>query len=259
MVSLTDIWACYDDRLIIEPRKGKRESSLPSTACLVFAPKDLIILIRLLSGRTVKRTDMYLSKCYCVLSSDGKPAWCLIGPILGAPQAAMVIEKAIALGVRDIIGIGWCGSLQEKVKIGDVVIPTSYFSEEGTSSHYPRNISKQRGVIESESSSLFLKILESKGISIHKGPVWTTDAPFRETISKVRFYINKGALGVDMETSACICVTSYRGVRFTMFLLTSDTLYTLKWHPGMHSRVFLKRRRQVMKALVEVMNKLPMF
>lgn len=61
----------------------------------------------------------------------------IAGPILGAPQAVLVLEKLIAHGSKTIVVFGWCGSLQSDLKIGDWVLPTSAHSEEGTSTHYP--------------------------------------------------------------------------------------------------------------------------
>ena len=61
----------------------------------------------------------------------------LAGPAPGAPYAVMVLEKLIALGVQTVVALGWCGSLKPEVRIGDLIIPESAHSEEGTSGHYP--------------------------------------------------------------------------------------------------------------------------
>ncbi len=78
---------------------------------------------------------IYLSEVF-VGSHQGVPL-ALVGPMLGAPQAVLVLEKLIALGVTEVMAVGWCGSLQPDVKIGDLVLPTGAFSEEGTSPHLP--------------------------------------------------------------------------------------------------------------------------
>ena len=61
----------------------------------------------------------------------------LAGPMLGAPQTVLVLERMIALGARKFIALGWCGSLRSDVRIGDIVLPSGAISEEGTSAHYP--------------------------------------------------------------------------------------------------------------------------
>ena len=38
-------------------------------------------------------------------------------------MAVMALEKLIALGAKNIIVCGWCGSLSQKLKIGDILLP----------------------------------------------------------------------------------------------------------------------------------------
>ncbi|SFM73331.1 nucleoside phosphorylase [Thermodesulforhabdus norvegica] len=240
------------DRPVIEPRKGKREGLLPEVGCFVFVPDDIRLFLRRVRYQVSKRSRIFLSNCY-VFSDGTKARWCLLGPILGAPQAVMVLEKAVALGVRDVVALGWCGSLQESVKIGDVVVPIGFFSEEGTSSHYPVVEAEKIGVAAGAGLSC-LKILEKRRIPIHRGVVWTTDAPFRETVGKVLFYKQKGVLAVDMESSALARGASYRGVNLLIILIVSDHLYTLKWHHGLKEAVFKERRKQVIEAVVKALD-----
>ena len=124
-----------ENQAIIEPRQGKREESLPSRAILAFTPQDLELFRRHAPLLRQRPQRMYLSNLF-VGSYEGVPL-VLAGPMLGAPQTVLVLEKLIALGVTEVIGAGWCGSLQADVRIGDLVLPTGAFSEEGTSSHYP--------------------------------------------------------------------------------------------------------------------------
>ncbi|HWG91061.1 MAG TPA: hypothetical protein VNZ52_09470, partial [Candidatus Thermoplasmatota archaeon] len=45
-----------------------------------------------------------------------------------------------------------------------------------------------------------------------QGPVWTTDAIYRETPERIRHFRDRGAIAVDMETSALLTVAHYRGI-----------------------------------------------
>ena len=152
----------------------------------------------------------------------------LAGPMLGAPQTVLVLERMIALGARRFIAAGWCGSLRNEVRIGDIVLPSGAISEEGTSGHYP-------GVMRAPSSELFNSLksaLASTGQAIHEGTVWTTDAPFRETCAKIKAFQSQGVLAVDMETSALFSVSQFRGVDLAAVLVVSDDLSGLKWVHG---------------------------
>jgi len=150
--------------------------------------------------------------------------------MIGAPQAVLVLERLIALGVTDVLAIGWCGSLQPNVRIGDVVLPVSAVSEEGTSGHYPLDISQPGPSF--DLLNPLERALEGRGLQVHKGGVWSTDAPFREMKSKVLKYQEEGLLAVDMETSALFTVSHFRSVRLAVAMVVSDELSTLKWHHG---------------------------
>jgi purine-nucleoside phosphorylase len=96
-----------------------------------------------------------------------------------------------------------------------------------------------------------LASLQLSGINIHEGFVWTTDAPYRETVGKVLFYQNRGVLAVDMETSALFGVARFRGIALSALLMVSDSLSRLKWKPGMKSEGFLRTRKIVLENLRE--------
>ncbi|MEJ5300841.1 MAG: nucleoside phosphorylase [Thermodesulforhabdaceae bacterium] len=247
------MWWTYDNRVLIEPRRGQKESLLPSKALMVIVPEDLDELVSIMKGVRQSRS-IFLSRLYHIEDNN---KICIVGPLLGSPQAVMILEKLIALGVREVIVLGWCGSLQDYVRIGDVVIPTGAYSEEGTSHHYV--VSCEHGSIGDfggfittpkipEEFKLLVDYMKTQDVRCHSGSVWTTDAPYRETISKVIFYQNRGVLGVDMETSALISVARFRGISLGVMLLVSDSLANLKWKPGMKSSEFLNSRNIILGA-----------
>ena len=95
------------------------------------------------------------------------------------------------------------------------------------------------------------------GFSLRPGPVWTTDAPLRETTAKVRGYGKEGILAVEMEMSALFHVAAYRKVRLVGLLVVSDELFTLKWRPGFRSAHFNRSRRHAIDTLLGFCATLP--
>lgn len=179
------------------------------------------------------------------LNGSGKKI-ALAGPALGAPHAVMLQEKLIALGSREVILFGWTGGLQSHLSFGDIVLPVGVISEEGTSSHY---LPQERP---GPSPSLFqalYKKLEGEGQHPFCGTVWTTDAPYRETVEKVRTYRDQGVLGVDMETSAVFTVGAFRGIETAALLLVSDDLSRLYWRPGFRDPRFQEARQRAARFL----------
>jgi purine-nucleoside phosphorylase len=60
----------------------------------------------------------------------------------------------------------------------------------------------------------------------HKGMVWTTDALLKETKEIVNDVINKGAIAVDMITSAFLTIANVYKKKATALLVVSDNLIT---------------------------------
>jgi len=164
----------------------------------------------------------------------------------------MGMEMIIPLGVKRIWVFGWCGSLDPTLRIGDLVIPTSGISEEGTSQHYP--IGEMPLTTDTELNEILAEALEKEGQTFRRGMVWTTDAPFRETPSKVKEFQNRGVLAVDMEMSALMTLAIFRDIKLTGLLVVSDELFDLKWNPGFSSPEFQKGlgfAREFLFSLVE--------
>jgi purine-nucleoside phosphorylase len=92
--------------------------------------------------------------------------------------------------------------------------------------------------------------MASTGQAIHEGTVWTTDAPFRETCSKVKTFQSQGVLSVDMETSALFSVSRFRGVHLAVVLVVSDDLSDLKWVHGFRDPAFHKSRKKVIESIL---------
>ena len=55
---------------------------------------------------------------------------------IGAGQTANVLEELINLGGKIFIQIGATGAIQERIAMGDVVIPTAAVRDEGTTRYY---------------------------------------------------------------------------------------------------------------------------
>ncbi len=159
-----------------------------------------------------------------------------IGPILSSPVAVMALEKVVACGAKNIFAFGWAGSLQEKCKIGDILLVSSALSEEGTSPLYnPEEKQPQAGT---EAYHCYKQILMDSHVTFQEGAVWTTDAPYRETRQKVFDYQKKNICAVEMEISAIYTVGKFRNVSVAASVVISDEVFHPKWKAGFHHPKF---------------------
>jgi len=149
---------------------------------------------------------------------------------MGAPMAVMLLEQLIALGVQHFVYVGFCGALAPAYHIGDSFIPSHAIREEGTSYHYlPAHVIPQSSTLLNASLQAAAQV---HGLSVGVGPIWTTDAPYRETPEKIRQFQDAGVHAVDMEMAALFAVAQYRGCDLTALLVVSDECYHPIWKPG---------------------------
>jgi len=134
--------------------------------------------------------------------------------------------------------------------IGDLIIPTTALSEEGTSAHYPVNNNKKQT---DRSLNKRLEVaLQKANLPFKKGSIWTTDALYRETSEKVTEYGKRGYLAVEMEISALITVSIYRSVKLAGLLLVSDELFSLQWKHGFGTAKLKKASRNAGRILLDL-------
>lgn len=246
---MVNINSFNDSDVVIKPAKGKRDPLISPDAIMVTIPSELEHMVKMSRAERFTQGTSHPFNLFMAKGDQDMPL-ALAGPILGAPQGVIIMEKLIALGAKRIWLLGWCGSLQSYLLIGDFIIPTTALPEEGTSAHYP--VKKKR----MQTSPLLNKRLENalskSNLSFKKGPIWTTDAVFRETKKKVVDYGNRGLLAVEMEMSALIKLAAYRSVEVAGLLIVSDELFSLEWHKGYLSEKLKKMTRQAGRLILDI-------
>lgn len=231
---------------IVNPSVGKGTARIGPVAVMAACEPDVRQLSSRLGYSSTHAKSLMISRLY----QDPKRTnlATLTGPMIGAPYAAMLLETLIVRGARKILFLGWCGALTPDLNIGDLVIPTCALVDEGTSAHYRTVESKSfpSPVIVATA----VEALETEKIHAWQAPVWTTDAAFRETRERVSAYQRKGAVAVDMETSALFAVAAFRQVEIGAVLVVSDSLAGEQWQPGFRTAEF-KSGRQTASQLVK--------
>lgn len=138
----------------------------------------------------------------------------------GSPAVAMAVELLADMGVRSIVGVGYCGALDEGIQCGDLVLPLACVRDDGTSARYVTEA--YPAVADLESLNLLRHLLSESGHRWHCGLVWSTDAVLLETSSSVRYWSSRNVIGVDMESGALFTVARLLGVQAAAILVASD-------------------------------------
>ncbi len=155
---------------------------------------------------------------------------------VGAPAAALVLEDAIARGVRNILVVGDAGSLQPNLPVGSTVIVEGAEREDGTSHHYlPAG---EVVAADPEISALLERCADARGAVPVRGRAWTMDAPYRETVVAISRHRAAGVAVVEMEAAAIFAVAQVRGARAGLLVAVADELYGERWHLGLDQRSY---------------------
>ena len=133
------------------------------------------------------------------------------------------------MGVKNLLLVGCCGCLDDKMEEYSIIIPTSAIRDEGTSYHYQP--ASDETEINPKMVELIENFMKSKAINYSKGKTWTTDAIFRETRDKLNKRKSQGAITVDMECSAMNVVSEFRNVNFGQIFYAADNLGGEEYDP----------------------------
>ena len=134
-----------------------------------------------------------------VLEIDGIS--CAIVPrTIGGPYAVLVAEQLAASGARIVFGLTSAGRVSPSLPVPSLVVATQAIRDEGTSYHYlppEKTIKAQPDVVEA-----LLGEVSMIGLPVSAGLVWTTDAPYRETLEQLKRHAETGALAVEMQAAS---------------------------------------------------------
>ncbi len=207
------------------------------TERVIYLPWDLPggFIFRILRERAQSKTVLEFTHLYRFSGH------CVVGPALGAPLAVLVLEPLILGGAKEIVLLGFCGSLSRRIKAGEAVSISWALSDEGTSRHYrPRKRAfnpslRLKNKLESE--------LHARQLCFKTGALVTTDAPFRETPAWLRRSRHKGAELVDMEASAVFALAEHHSIRAASVQIVSDELSSGRWKTAFRSDLLKQRAR----------------
>ncbi len=140
---------------------------------------------------------------------DGDPVG-IVSRTIGGPYAVLVAEQLAASGAKVILGLTSAGRVSAHLRIPSLVVPGIALRDEGTSYHYlpaAESVECDAGV-----AAILQEVLSSLGLPVASGPVWTTDAPYRETAEQIEWHARNGILAVEMQAASLFAFGAARQV-----------------------------------------------
>ncbi|MCW5979730.1 MAG: nucleoside phosphorylase [Bryobacteraceae bacterium] len=127
---------------------------------------------------------------------------------IGGPYSVLIAEQLIATGAQVVIGLTSAGRVSRTIPLPSLVVATSALRDEGTSYHYlPPSATVEAPV---EIAAILAKEVAAVGLPVSTGLVWTTDAPYRETLSQLERHAQAGALAVEMQAASLFAFAAAR-------------------------------------------------
>jgi len=144
----------------------------------------------------------------------------------GPSYTEWVVALAHMKNVKALIGVGWCGALQENIEIGDVVIPIATIRDEDASTHYvdpsfPAVANPRLVTIAIDSIK---PRIEGLGSKLWLGVTVTTSAMLAETPERIELWRKQKALCVDGETSILYTLSYLADIPSLTLLTVSDNV-----------------------------------
>lgn len=143
---------------------------------------------------------------------------------IGAPS---VMDYVLSLGVtkcKNIIFLGSAGSLDENIKVGDIVVPEYSICGDGASRYLNKNLEDElfkKEYPSKEYTNKLLKILDDKRLNYHYVPNYSVDTVFMQFyhIDKI---LEMGAKVIEMETAALFKCNEVLNKNVTALFCVSD-------------------------------------
>lgn len=157
----------------------------------------------------------------------------VLGSGMGMPSCLIYATELIReYGVRRLLRLGTCGSLQRRILLGDLVL--------GTAASTDSNLNRRRfdGMDYAPPASFALcrrlaDAAADAGVPIHAGGVFSTDRFHDDDPRLLPLLERMGLLAVEMEAAALFAVAAEHGVEAGCLLTVSDELHTGRhWTAG---------------------------
>ncbi len=222
--------------------RTQEELALPERAIIVFGAGDLR---RLLSRRKHKSIEVWLN--FRQLFGISESRTIIAKSHFGGPGIAALVEELSAFGVREFVLWGYAGGIDSNLKFGDVVAANRALKEDGVSFHY---IDDDSDYIATDWFEEWTEYFGDWGF--REGVIWSCDAIYRETCTKVKKYRKAGISAVEMEVASFYSVCRYKGLKGIAFLVISDLLSDEGWTGGFHTRRFRDGVKKISRFMEEV-------
>ena len=169
----------------------------------------------------------------------------VIGTGMGIPSIGIYSFELINFyGVKNLIRVGSCGSLQENVRVRDIVI--------GMSASTNSNFAAQYGLPGTFAPTASWELLQKavaaaqkNGVSVKVGNVLSSDVFYNDDRDSWKKWAGMGVMAIEMEAAALYMNAAKAGANALCILTVSDSLVT-------HEETTSEERQKTFTQMMEI-------
>ena len=169
---------------------------------------------------------------------------------MGGPQVAMGIEELGHMGADTFIRVGSCGTLQDNVTVGDLVVPTGIYRAGATANRYlpPAFPAAPDFAV----LTALVEAAEDAGVKVHIGVGWSGDAFYAPGDPALMAKLKQsGVLSLEMESDTLFVLANFRGWRAGAIFACDGTSTEIK--PAWGEAAFRKGEEQEIRIAIAAM------
>lgn len=200
--------------------RGLKQQPVPPVCILEF---DGDLSDALVADGVIKPIDHWA--CFHTVMYVGEfegAAWGIIPRTIGGPYAVLIAEQLHAAGAKLVVGLSSAGRVSPKLSLPSLVVASSAVRDEGTSLHY---LPASRAVAcPFQGNHLIAEELSSIGWHVEVGEVWTTDAPYRETMTQLKHWSAENVLAVEMQAASLFAFGTAKQAEVALVAVVSNAV-----------------------------------
>ena len=149
----------------------------------------------------------------------------VMGTGMGCPSIGIYTYELIHFyGVKNLIRVGSCGSIQESLKVGELVMAMGA-STDGNFAHQYKLPGTYSATASYELLERAVRSAREHGYSCQVGNILSSDLFYTET-PEWKEWAKMGILSIEMESYALYCNANRAGVRALGIFTVSDSIVT---------------------------------
>lgn len=219
----------YNEESVFKPenllREARRQRNLPGSdvpaVCMLDPDGDILEYLQRTGKATLSKSwACYHTKLYVFKLEELELG--IIACAVGAPFAVLIAEQLFVSGCLLLISVTSSGVISRVHDSIQYILIKEAVRDEGTSYHYlPR---EEVAAIDNSLLLPLQEILTQSLANVQVGKSWTTDAPYRETMSAIEKMKSSNVHVVEMEAAALYSFAKARNKRIVCFAHITNSM-----------------------------------